>query len=78
MSRAPFCGCDGEEGAWGGDTSPELCPGKGQIPNPSGVTPSYKQGCVTQLHRELENPELQPRALRAGAFWELNLPFFLV
>lgn len=26
VSRAPFCGCEGEEGAWGGDTSPGLCP----------------------------------------------------
>lgn len=57
VPRALFCGCDGEEGAWGGDTSPEMCPegkDKSQIP----LKQQYKQGCVTQIHREQKNPEL--------------------
>lgn len=31
VSRAPCCGCDGEEGAWGGDIFPEE-KDKSQIP----------------------------------------------
>lgn len=49
VSRAPFCGREGEEGAWGGDTSPELCPeGKDKSQTPLKPHHHTNEGCVTK------------------------------
>lgn len=78
MSRAPFCGCEGEEGAWGGDTSPELCPEE----KDKSQTPLK---CCCAIRAVLYPNPQGAEEPRAGALWGerccilgLNLPFFLV